>query len=109
MSKMQSKGFIQDVIALLSKSFHEEIVPFEALRKSVIVTLEKNASTKTRFNRANQVPDMNKKLSKEIMKRYCLRNKYLNTISDLDKKAYNQQRNCCQFVKKRNKGILWQS
>ena len=36
---------------------------------------------------------MNKKLSKEIMKRSRLRNKFLNTKSDLDRKAYNKQRN----------------
>ena len=36
---------------------------------------------------------MNKKLSKEIMKRLRLRNKFLNTKSDIDRKAYNKQRN----------------
>ena len=36
---------------------------------------------------------MNTKLSKEIMKRSCLRNKFLITKSDLDRKAYNKQRN----------------
>ena len=36
---------------------------------------------------------MNKRLSKEIMKKYRLRNKFLNTKSDLDKKVYNKQRN----------------
>ena len=36
---------------------------------------------------------MNKKLSKEIMKRSRLRNKFLKTRSDLDRKAYNKQIN----------------
>ena len=36
---------------------------------------------------------MNKKLSKEIIKRSHLQNKFLNTKSDLDRKAYNKQRN----------------
>ena len=36
---------------------------------------------------------MNKKLSKEIMKRSRLRNKFLNTKNDLDRKAYDKQRN----------------
>ena len=36
---------------------------------------------------------MNKKLNKEIMKRSRLRNKFLKTRSDLDRKAYNKQRN----------------
>ena len=36
---------------------------------------------------------MNKKLSKEIMKRSPLKNKFLNTKSDTDRKAYNKHRN----------------
>ena len=36
---------------------------------------------------------MNKKLSTEIIKRSLLRNKYLNTKSDIDRKAYYKQRN----------------
>ena len=36
---------------------------------------------------------MNKKSSKEIMKRSRLRNKFLNTKSDIDRKGYNKQRN----------------
>ena len=35
---------------------------------------------------------MSKKLSKEIMIRSSLRNKFLNTKSGLDRKAYNKQR-----------------
>ena len=36
---------------------------------------------------------MNKKLSREIMKRSRLRNKFLNTRSDFDRKVYNKQKN----------------
>ena len=36
---------------------------------------------------------MSKKLNKEIVKRSRLRNKFLNTKSDIDKKAYNKYRN----------------
>ena len=43
--------------------------------------------------RANQAPFITKTLSKEIMKRSRLRNKFLNTKSDIDRKAYNEQRN----------------
>ena len=56
-------------------------------------TLEKHAPSKIIYTRANQAPYMNEKLSKEIMKRSHLRNKFLNTKSDLDRKAYNKQRN----------------
>ena len=86
-------AFIKDLKTLLSKSFNEETIPFQALREPVNATLEKHAPSKTRYTRANQAPYMNKKLSKEIMKRSRLRNKFLNTKSDLDRKAYNKQRN----------------
>ena len=86
-------SFIKDLQTLLTKSFNEKAIPFQVLRESVNVTLEKHAPTKKRYARANQAPYMNKKLSKEIMKRSRLRNKFLNTRSDLDRKAYNKQRN----------------
>ena len=38
---------------------------------------------------------MHKKINKEIMKRSRLRNKCLNTKSDIDRKAYNKQHNLC--------------
>ena len=81
-------AFIKDLKTLLSKSSNEETIPFQALRESVNVTLVKHAPSKTRYIRANQTPYMNKKLSKEIMKRSRPRNKFLNTKSDLDRKAY---------------------
>ena len=74
-------------------SCNEKTIPYSKLRESVNATLEKHAPSKTRYVRANQAPYMNKKLSKEIMKRSRLRNKFLNTRSELDRKAYNKQRN----------------
>ena len=104
-------SFIKDLQTLLTKSFNEEAIPFQALRESLNVTLEKHASTKKRYARANQTPYMNKKLSKEIMKRYRLRNKFLNIRSDLDRKSHNKQRNYVgkekkQFYSNLNTNIL---
>ena len=69
----------------------------------MIVTLEKHAPTKKRYTRAYQAPHMNKKLSKEI-------NKEINTRSDLDRQAYNKQRNylisLSRNAKKKKKTIL---
>ena len=48
---------------------------------------------------------MNKKINKEIMKRSRLRNKFLKTKSDIDRKEYNKQHNLCEIVirsKKKN-------
>ena len=44
---------------------------------------------------ANQAPFINKTINEEIMERSRLRNKFLRTKSDIDKKAYNKQRNLC--------------
>ena len=77
---------MKDLQALLTKSFNDEAIPFQALRKSVNAALEKHSPTKKRYARANQAPYMNKNLSKEAMRRSCLRNKFLNTKSDLIEK-----------------------
>ena len=63
------------------------------LKESVNITLDKHAPLKKRYVRAIQSPFMKKKLSKEIMKKSRLRNKFLNTKSDTDRNAYNKQRN----------------
>ena len=85
--------FIKDTELLLSKLGDEENVPFKILKESVNITLDKHAPLKKRYVRANQSPFMNRKLSKEVMKRSSLRYKFLNTKSDIDRKAYNKQRN----------------
>ena len=72
---------------------NEQNVAFKILKESVNITLEKRGPLKKRYVRANQSPFMNKKLSKEIMKTSHLRNKFLNTKSDIDRKVYNKQRN----------------
>ena len=59
-------SFIKDLQSLPTKSFNEEAIPFQTLRESENVTLEKHAPTKRRYARSNQAPHVNKKLSKEI-------------------------------------------
>ena len=56
------------------------------------VTLEKHKVSKTRYDRANQDPYMNKTLSKDFSKGSPLRNKFSKCKGDLDKKAYNKRR-----------------
>ena len=53
-------SFIKDLQTFLTKSFNKEAIPFQALRGSVNVTLEKHEPTKKRYARANQAPYMNK-------------------------------------------------
>ena len=92
-------SFIKDTELLLSKLCDQQNVPFKILKESVNITLDKHAPLKERYVRANQSPFMNKKLSKEIMKSSRLRNKFLNTKSDIDRKAYNKQRNYVSLLR----------
>ena len=66
---------------------------FDRFKTALDEAIQRHAPIKKRFVRANQAPFINKKINKEIMKRSRLRNKLLNTKSDIDRKAYNKQRN----------------
>ena len=74
---------------------NQQNVPFKILKESVNITLGKYAPLKKRDVKANQSRFMNKILSKEIMKRSRLRNKFLNTKSGIDRTASNKQ---CNYV-----------
>ena len=63
--------------------------------------LNKHAPIKKKYIRANQSNFMTRKLSKAIMKRSKLRNRFLKEKSEASRKAYNIQRNyCVNFLKK---------
>ena len=65
---------------------------FLEISQSVVNSL---APIQRKYIRANQAPFMSKELQKEIMFRSKLRNKFLQTKSLNDKKAFNKQRNKC--------------
>ena len=62
-------SFIKDTELFLSKKCNQLNVSFKIIKKSVNITLDKHAPLKKRCVKANQSPFMNKKWSKEIMKR----------------------------------------
>ena len=64
---------------------------FDRFKTALDKAIQRHAPIKKRYVRANQASFINK----EIMKRSRLRNKFLNTKSDIDRKAYNKQRNLC--------------
>ena len=68
---------------------------FDRFKTALDKAIQRHAPIKKWYVRANQAPFINKKINKEIMKRSRLRNKFLNTKSDIDRKAYNKQRNLC--------------
>ena len=57
---------------------------------TILKILDKHAPIKKRYVRANEAPFMNKTLKKAIMKRSRLRNRYLNTKTVENKRAYNK-------------------
>ena len=65
------------------------------VKTNVVNIFNEHAPLKTRYARANQALFTNKKLSKVIMPRSRLRNKFLKIKTDANGKAYNKQRNYC--------------
>ena len=59
---------------------------FDRFKTALDKAIQRHAPIKKRYVRANQAPFINKKINKEIMKRSRLRNKFLNTKSDIDRK-----------------------
>ena len=60
---------------------------FDRFKAALDKAIQGHGTIKKRYVPANQAPFMNKKMNKEIMKRSRLRNKFLNTKSDIDRKA----------------------
>ena len=70
-------------------------VTFDLFKAGLNEAIQKHAPIKQRYVRTNQASLINKTLNKEIIKRSRLRNKFLNTKRDIDRKVYNKQRNLC--------------
>ena len=67
---------------------------FDVFKAVLNESIQKHTPIKQQYVHA---PFINKTINKEIMKRSRLRNKFLNTKSDIDRKAYNKQRNLCEL------------
>ena len=76
---------------------------FHLFKKVVHDTFEEHAPLKKRYVRANQAPFMNKRLSREIMKRSRLRNTFLKSKKEADRIIYNKQRNFCVSLLRKEK------
>ena len=103
-NNFNNKVFIND----LNEYFTEntEFLSFDSFKRTIDKTLEKYTLLKKQYVRAKQAPFINKNINKEIMKRSRLRNKFLNTKSDIDSKAYNKQRNICVTLIRQEKKKL---
>ena len=65
------------------------------LLNACIRILDIHAPRKQKYARGNHMPVMNKAMSKEIMRRTRLRNKFLRDTSEENKNKYSKQRNYC--------------
>ena len=99
--KIKSQNFRQDLqnnIANISDGICYET--FESTFKDI---LNKHAPIKTKKVRANNSPYMNKTLSKAIMNRSRLKNKFHKNPNYFNKLRYKQQRNYCVNLTRRVK------
>ena len=91
-----NEAFMLDVKnSILQMTSENNDLDFDQFKTALHEAIQRYAPTKKRYVRANQASFINKKINKEILKRSRFRNKFLNTKSDIDRKAYNKQCNLC--------------
>ena len=73
------------------------------LLNACIRILDIHAPRKQKYTRGNHMSFMNKALSKEIMRKTRLRNKFLKDRSEENKKKYSKQRNYCVSLLRKSK------
>ena len=71
--------------------------------------MDKFAPHKAKHARGNQMPFITKDLSRNIMKRSRLRNKYLNNNNGENRKLYSQQRNYCVSLLRKTKKVYYEN
>ena len=105
-----NESFRDDLLSGISNSHLEfdnnSFDEFFNMRRS---TLDQHAPRKQKYARGNHMPFMNKILSKEIMKRTKLCNKFLKERTDESKKQYTSQRNYCVSLLKKTKKNYYNS
>ena len=65
------------------------------LSEITMSTLNRHASRKRKYVRGNQIPFLKKDFAKVMMERTRIRNKFLQSKTDWDKKLYAKQQNYC--------------
>ena len=76
---------------------------YELFESTFLELLNKHVPMKEKYVRANNAPFMNKTLSKAIMTRSRLRNRFLRNPDMTNKMKYNKQRNYCVNLLKKEK------
>ena len=103
-----NEAFMFDVKnSVIQMTSERNNLEFDQFKTALDKAFQRHASIKKRYVRANQAPFINKNLNKETMRRSRLRNKFLNTKSDIERKAYNKQRSLCvSLIRSEKKELL---
>ena len=91
---------------LLSALVMENLDTNNGLEKFIVVcvkTLDRFAPYKKKHLRGNNMPFMNKSLSRVFMRRSQLRSKYLKKRSETNRLAYTKQRDLCVSLSRKTK------
>ena len=88
-------------LKLSSESNEKTSITYDSFKEIFMNILNKHALMKGKLIRGNNVPFMNKTLSKAFMHRAILKNKYKNNPTELYHLHYKRQRNYCINLLKR--------
>ena len=102
--QISSEVFRESLLENLSqKTFVNNSYGLKKVCNITLKTLDKYAPRKTKHARDNQMPLLTKVLSKSIMERLRLRNKYLKNNDEENRRLYTKQRNYCIFLLRKTK------
>ena len=104
--RFQNDVFREELLSeLLDVSIGENEEDFSNFLDICKKNVNYHAPCKQNYVRGNHLPFMNKTLSKEIMKRTRLRNKFLKNKNDYNKREFSKQRNYCVSVVRKSKKL----
>ena len=82
-------------------------INYDIFENICIGLINRHAPLKVKYIRANNMPFMNKKLSKAVMTRSRLRNKFLKIPSDENRANYTKYRNYCTRLFRKEKKLYY--
>ena len=94
---------VKEYLKLSLEAYNPSEFALKNFQNVCLTSLNSFAPLKKKYVRANQASFMNKELKKAIMVRSKLRNKFLKSRSEEDRKAYNKQRNMSVKLLKKTK------
>ena len=94
---------------LSQQTFVNNDYGFEKFCNITLKTLDKYPPGKVKHARGNQMPFMTKNLSKNIMKRSRLRNKYLKNNNEENRKLHAKQRNYCVSLLRKTRKAYYEN